>query len=260
MSTRIYTGHEIIGHTLESFLSEIHRLRPEMEALAASKNQAFIVNHAAFAFDEYCVRHSVDVPRYNFIRAAIDELRARQDDVDLTDKRDPAVDTAFEVTVFPVDGRLLAVHFSDCKELTAIWTAQPWWKDLAYWDQSEGPEDLSEEEWAARRDVWNKVFTEDHASPAEAGYSVTVVGQMGYRIDLSDEALGAALAKELPDLECRANRLADDLSRLPQLDLPFPIDFPEGATRQERTALLKAELLNKLDKDLTLPKLRVKNS
>jgi hypothetical protein len=215
MSTTIYDGCEIMGHTLESFLPLVRGLRETLVEAAAAIQRGFLVRQATDCFDRSqlnmlgesgeritdCLAHARRV------------LTARKEVVLNTRRRDRGVDFAFEVVLFPVEGRLLAIPFVEHPVLMAIWKSQPWVREFGYWTSADALDTVSESDWDERGRVWDVALSDGELSPAQAGYTITVVGEldtllMEYEID------DGTLAMHIPSLEKRVDAVAMDFHLL----------------------------------------------
>jgi hypothetical protein len=161
MSTKIYNGHEIVGHTLDSFLPLLRTLRSEIAEMHQTQLAKVLADLIVSSHDAACLG----------LRQPPKDLRLDAEQFVLA--RMKQSDFAFSVTVIPVDGRLLAMTFCDQKVFNAHWDAQPWRRDFAYWDNTDEPEDISFDEWEARGALWDKALG-DSGVPGEAGYSYDI--------------------------------------------------------------------------------------
>lgn len=252
MSTRIYNGCEIAGHTLESFLKHAQRLRPAMAEVAQLALRQCVLRSAVARFD----RHHLGLapaPERSFLSDASHAVQERADEVERTGRRDPTVDFAAEVVLFPLaatkvrPARLLAMSFIEHPALRAHWESQPFWREFWYGDSGDTPDDVPKRAWAERRRLWARVFP-DHRPPSQVGFTLNLLRPFDAMHRMTDELL----APLLPSLEERAHSLADCYMR----DTPAAIALPPDATREQRRTAIEAYLRERLVPAPTLAQLR----
>lgn len=108
--------------------------------------------------------------------AAFDLWQSRRDRLKASRLSDPGVDTDFTVVLVPTAGFLLGRIFSAQRDWTAEWFKQPGVEEFSYWDNMDGPEDVSDEAWKARGQAWS-VITRDPI--AMQGFSIELVSPEG---------------------------------------------------------------------------------
>lgn len=220
MSTRIDTGCEIAGHTLESFLPELRALQEQFAALAQQLSIRWLVRRATALRDRahlglpLNLHEEVDPEdgRGALSLAWRDQMARQQDNV-RTSRRDSAVDYSAEVTLFPREGRLLAMAFIEHRELLTLWQQQAWRRDYAYWNHTDRPDEVTAADWERRRDDWNAIFKVN-----------SVPSQVGYSFRLSDVQAAprrpeaSELDEQMPDIATRVQDVGfeDFLKHHPQ--------------------------------------------
>ena len=201
MSTKLHAGHEIVGLSLEALLPELLKLQLTMKERAAELVRQFIVNLAVSRFDHH--HFGIEkAPSAHLLGDARMELADRQEELRRTRRRDPAVDFEFSLTLFPVKGRLLALVFTEQKALRDHWEAQTWRREFGYWDNSDPPGDLADDEWQMREGFWDEAFRQS-SIPAEAGYSITLVPEGALWAEVEDEHVLALV----PSAQSRVQQL-----------------------------------------------------
>ncbi len=202
MSTKIFNGHEIVGHTLDSFLPVLRSLQEQLRTLAHRQAVRVITRLAVALHDRHTLGLEV-AKEQNFLMAAEFEVMRRQKEVDATKRRDPTVDFEFTVCLFPVEGRLLATTYVEQRELKQLWDVQTWRREFGYWDNTDPPEELAEAEWDERARLWGLVFP-GYDAPSEVGYSFTLLPMDGHFLFANNEEVAA----HLPTLEERAQAMS----------------------------------------------------
>lgn len=70
----------------------------------------------------------------------------------------------------PVDGKIPAITYVP-NEVNNVIFASPIVQELRYWDHSDKPDDISEEDWGSRKKIWQDVFS-DSCIPSQSGLIV----------------------------------------------------------------------------------------
>lgn len=113
------------------------------------------------------------------------EWIVRRREIQRTGMRDPIVDTDFNAVFFPTLERVT---------YGIVYCEHPTWfnrwidqfaivRDFSYWNNSDRPEDVSEEQWDYRSEVWKHVLA-GRGIPAENGFYIelgSVVDPMYHR-------------------------------------------------------------------------------
>lgn len=202
MSTKLFNGHEIVGHTLESFLPQLTTLQAQLRPLAQRRSAQMVTLIATNAHDrELAGLEPAKSKRY--LSDAEFVLLDRQRKLKASGHRDPLADFEFTVCLFPVEGRLLALTYAEQKDFLELWKQQSWRRDFAYWNNTDAPEEMTEQAWAERERLWDLVFDKDAGAPAECGYSFTLLPLDGHFLFASDEEV----EQHLPSLESRVKAL-----------------------------------------------------
>ncbi len=136
--------------------------------------------------------------------AAHREMLGRQTAIETTGRRDPDVDPEFEVWLLPepegAAASTLAILRTESRQLREWFDALPFVHDHSYWDNSEGPEDVSDGDWERRRDDWARVMP--HGVPSDT----CLTFRLAPAWPASPESLD--LLAHVPSVEVRLARIA----------------------------------------------------
>ena len=111
-----------------------------------------------------------------------------------------------DICLYPLADRILGQVFSGRKEYTKIWFEYDGIVDYHYQDQTDIPENITNEEWEQRRKDWDTALPDDNPIPCKAGY-VIECGKLGkdfYPYSVKE------LTKYVPNFESRCHDLATD--------------------------------------------------
>lgn len=163
MGDRIYQGFRIATDSFAEALRIVEAFRPWVKEQSEKQLDKFMAN--------VMKEDSID-----FV-AAFDMWQDRRRRVLIEQCRIPAVDTDFNVVLVPVGGYLLGRVYTEQRDWHSEWYKQPGIEEFSYWDNMEGPDDVSEEDWAARGKAWDAAITSDPMSMQ--GFSIELVSPAG---------------------------------------------------------------------------------
>lgn len=162
MGDRIHQGFRIATDSFAEALRILEAFRPWVKTQAENRLDTFMANVMA--------EDNVDSV------AAFDMWQDRRNRIRREQCRIPFVDTDFTVVLVPTSGFLLGRVYTEQREWLAEWHKQPGIEEYSFWDNMEGPDDISEEDWAARGKAW-EVITRDPMSMQ--GFSIELVSPEG---------------------------------------------------------------------------------
>lgn len=123
-------------------------------------------------------------------------------------KRDFDYDLSCSIQILPTSDKLLFTLYGEKMELCDIVKDAPFTQEYHYQNQSDKPEDISEEEWAQRYNDWKEAMPEWIA--ARNGFSVNFVDIYSFNFASGFDNLRATKFN-IPDIKTRAKRLAFDV-------------------------------------------------
>lgn len=164
MSTKIYNGFQINSPDIHRVMQMIKNFRPIAEGYAFALAKTFMshgvqdVTSRIKTMDEWFER-----------RRAVQQLR-----------RDPGVDTQFQLLLFPyaLHNCFYGIAYVDHEPWFNAWLEQPGVSYFGYWNNTDGPENISEEAWKARGELWDELLGES-GIPSMAGLSIEVTNPRG---------------------------------------------------------------------------------
>lgn len=162
MGDRIYPGFRLATDSFAEALRIVEAFRPWVTEQSEIRLDTFLAHIMA---EDGC----------DFV-AAFDEWQARRARVRREQCRMPAVDTEFAVVLIPTAGFLLGRVYTEQPEWRKAWYNHPGVEEFSHWDNMEGPDDVSEEDWNARGKAWS-VITDRPMSMQ--GFSIELVSPEG---------------------------------------------------------------------------------
>lgn len=139
MSTRIYQGFRLKTNDLSEVLRIVNSFRPWVMEQANERIDTFMANME---------KEGMEVGKA--WRMWKDRRKAIRD----TGHRDPFFDTDFSISLIPASEHLLGIVYTEHTAWFNAWVALPEVEEFGYWNNSDGPEEVSEEAWEARGKAW----------------------------------------------------------------------------------------------------------
>lgn len=155
MSTKIYTGFKAEGisfYELSQQLSEIKQIAQQI-AIKSLYNEMIL--EAAKLYDSIALGHKQ--PIYTSCVAKIwSDMITECIESNKNNTRHPSTDYSFSVCLHPInETSTLGVYFTEHTKLSDLITEKSWFKDYAYWNNTDKPDEISEKEWEVRKETWN---------------------------------------------------------------------------------------------------------
>lgn len=213
MSTRIYSGKKIAHEgglnlllkALKSYGSSV--LRPFVDQLALDfLSTVYFIKADRARFLQLESGGNTDIDEGAIFKEIRDDISRRRAGILHEKKRDRQLDFEVSLTLFPTDvpGECLAIPFAENPQMMEKLASFPGMTDYAYWNNTDQPEGISDEEWAARGQAWGQALGEE-GIPALAGFTITLVPASDFpQLSLD------AIKENPPPREFRLRHLLDD--------------------------------------------------
>jgi len=198
MSKSIY-GIRMPG-TMGDVINQLHGLRPLM-ARRAGQLLARAVARIATDHHDRALLFDAD-PAGNHLSRAYGEVQERILEIGRSNTRDPEVDTSFDVVICEDGTHAVLLSFTEHSAWFTDLLSLPGAEDFSYWDGTDRPDDVTEEDWATRRRTYERILSRDpHGRPAGCGVTLS------FQRPVSPPSIEAILA-EVPSVDIRARRMA----------------------------------------------------
>ena len=208
MSQSIY-GVRLPG-TIGDVISQLDGMRPLMR-IKAQEHIAHAIAHIAVQELDRDIVFKTGSGR-NYLSEAYTEMRRRRKKVEQNQERDPLVDTSFEIVLRSEGPFVVMISFTEHQEWYGELLALPGAEDYSYWDGSDRPETVSEEDWADRGRTYRRILSNDpHGRPAGIGVTHSFLPPSG----APDIEL---ILTSAPGKEERCRRMARELTYTRWLD------------------------------------------
>lgn len=188
MSTKIYGGFRITQPGATDFMglqALLNELSAKITEVARAETNKHVLRSAIDRFDQDSLRKAglikaseteddgrdpdEDV-RGGYITCAILRLLERTTKVEQTHQRDPSIDMECEVVLFPHESGLYGIAYTENRVIESAFFASEGIERFAYWNNTDRPNDVSEEAWEVRGRLWHELLP-GSGVPAECGLS-----------------------------------------------------------------------------------------
>lgn len=162
MSTKIHNGYRL-ADGINPF-EFARRVRAVLDPIRDRADGALLANLFATAVDNHWVNGQAVPPVLAF--TAFNDWEDRQSHLNEDSRfHDP---NGFEMCLGedPASGRILVRAYTQRTDMADAFSAMPDVEPYSYWNNSDAPGHLTEEDWAEREAAWSRVLP-DYAAPAE---------------------------------------------------------------------------------------------
>lgn len=224
MSTIIHNGYELPPHKdLESLISWSKQVRERLTQCAKEHLTQQVLRRAVGLFDEasllsqgYPLRLQLEGLEDGCLSRA---LRSFQDEVKEArlENRRCILEPNTSLAVLPDGDRLFGLLYCEIPEVQKAFAQEPGVVGYAYSNQTDGPEDMTHEQWAARGEHWDRLLGQSGV-PAHVSTTISLVSeQLIYQLDFPSDATPVQVFEGPKVLRRRAEHLAihTDAARLP---------------------------------------------
>ena len=214
MSLKVYNGIKFKSRNLPEIVSQLYAIKEQ-----AKKNSndylmndggrivhLMVKNKIIDNFEDIFTKEFTSDDYWNVDRLITASLDSRW-----RDRMEPNFN--FNVCVIPwTDGNVYGIYYDDdIEENRALLN------DIAdeyhYQNQTDQPDDIDDEEWSERRDVWNEIF-DKYCSPNDAGFIYEIVTSSDLHFDIIETALEQYKKQFILGYECKLYIKDEEKNRL----------------------------------------------
>ncbi len=208
MSTKIYNGFCVNAGSAHANLQLLGRLKSAVQGLVDKKHSALVAQRLVHKVDVFCVNAHSKEPLHESLAeianssiwwTVVDKLHEEQRECRRSQERSPLVDCDVELflRLDPESGKLLGYLQEERVGVHSLLLQSEGIEDYGYWNNTDKPDDVTEEAWEERAAAWNRVLDSED------------IAVLSMRWEPSFESREAVLAA-LPSMEERATRRARD--------------------------------------------------
>ncbi len=169
MSTKIYTGIRFSTDNLNDVVNILQQFRSSLEYLIHDKTLTYLIKSAILKMDKDALSEQ-QTNKNNYFSDSFIELMDKQHNISINKKRHPDVDFKTSVTIFPHNGTFYGMVFTEQNEFYNLLLQYPIVEEYSYWNNTDKPNNITEDEWLMREDIWNDIF-KDVSIPEQAGFT-----------------------------------------------------------------------------------------
>lgn len=141
---------------------------------------------------------------YSISMHAHDFIEGRKQKIKATEKRDPVYDFQLDVVIFPEANQIdtLALVFTENETFRRAFADHPMVESFPYWDNTDRPDELTDEQWEQRGKRWVDLI--GHDTPSRRGLTRQFEQRFGPDVHYDD------IMPCFPKIENRAEKWAMD--------------------------------------------------
>lgn len=214
MSLKIYNGIKFKSRNLPEIISQLYAIKEQ----AKMNSNDYLMNDGRrivhLMIKNKIIDNFEDIFTKEFASDDywdVDRLIAASLDSRWRDRMEPNFN--FSVCVIPwTDGNVYGIYYDDdIEENRALLN------DIAdeyhYQNQTDQPDDIDDEEWGERRNVWNEIF-DKYCSPNDAGFIYEIVTSSDLHFDIIETALEQYKKQFILGYECKLYIKDEEKNRL----------------------------------------------
>ena len=174
MSLRLYSGIQFASSDFYEVFQQLQSFRSRVAELTIETCGSYLANRITKMVDGAAANG--EPFGKNYLSEAVNEFLDDVAEIVKTGRRNPAVDYEFKIEIMPFEGRLYGMIFTEQnwrKELLA----QGWASEFGFWDCSDKPDYVSEDEWRERKRIWAGIMAPDYI-PANHGVEMNLTMQL----------------------------------------------------------------------------------
>jgi hypothetical protein len=180
MSTKIYYGFQVATSDPKVILNLVQEYREKYWVSdARGKKVLFLSSVVAGATDPdkkfMSEEFGYEMNAYSLAENMWNKMRS---ELMRTGLRNHAVDTDFQIVVFPYQDKFLGIVYTENGKWFKQWLSMPGVSEYGYWNNTDQPDNISDEEWEVRSEVWDEVLG-DLGIPSMVGFTIDIHDPFG---------------------------------------------------------------------------------
>lgn len=151
-----WDGFSIEAGTLDSAMDVVDAFRPRLLRMLREWNAALLAETAAGMIDHAHVR-GLPIPAAP-LSTAWSSIQERRLAIARTERRDPAVDPEFRLTLLRHDDCIYGLVHTERTEWRQAWLDQSCVTEFAWWNGTDRPDGIGQAEWQRRGRIWQDLI------------------------------------------------------------------------------------------------------
>lgn len=223
MSTKIYNGYRFDkDYSLRELDTLLMELKKEIQKVANKEYCKRILDELLYVYDckcffgeeiakkrmnEYCKKEPEKLSWLNVLYDIGFYVDDKIKESKVSGKRSLQYDFGCEIHIMPTKDKLLFTLYVEKEEFKEIIESKPFVLEYMYQNQTDKPDDISDEEWEERAKDWDEAII--GGIPANHGFTVSFVNDFSFPVISSDVI--REVFSEVRTKEKRARIIAYDL-------------------------------------------------
>lgn len=158
MSYKIYDGLCIQTTDFQKVFALLAEFNQKAKEIGNRLHSQMAYKMAIRAFDKATLEGTLADQKYGFVSEAIVSIMDQQAEIKRTNLRNPFVDFECKVSVFPLEDRFLFYVNAEQSEFLEAFKELDGVEEFAYWNNTDRPDRCTQEEWDARKEIWDTAF------------------------------------------------------------------------------------------------------
>lgn len=135
-----------------------------------------------------------------------------------TRSRNPSYDFSCQVSIIPTENYILCQVFEDDNKFLNVWESMKGVEPFGYWDNTDRPENITDEAWDIRYQVWKNALN-DFSPPAECGFTFEFMPSefslthLVYSLCDDEDEFFTKILSQIPSYESRVERWSKDKTK-----------------------------------------------
>lgn len=183
MSTKIFNGYMLPNMSLKNLDAFVKKARKKMLEAHNEMGEEMTIKKAVRFLDMHCIYGAEkfeDVSQdgmkfrdtYSPYLWAYFGLNEKAQKAEQSDRRtDSDYDFKSNLCLFPIRGKILAMFFSQHQRFTDVWNSFDEVSEYNYWNNTDKPDELTDEQWERRRKDWDTALP-GIGIPSENGFII----------------------------------------------------------------------------------------
>ena len=176
MSTKIFNGYKLPPLSFLELQEFVRGFQRQVREEGHNLYSKLLVDIATTHFDLATLGKGPEDNDATAAYLAWNEIAEKQRKIEKTGLRDPAFDFHCEICFIPFEDCILAILFTEQQTYTEIWESLPEVESYGYWNNTDPPDDVTDEEWKEREKKWDEALGEFYI-PATAAFTIQCLGK-----------------------------------------------------------------------------------
>lgn len=155
MSTKIYTGFKAEGISFYELSQQLEEIKQIAQQIALKSLYDEMILEATKLYDSITLGYRQPIDN-SCIAKIWGDMIMECVESNRNNTRHPNTDYSFSVCLYPInETSTLGVYFTEHTKLSDLIKEKSWFQDYSYWNNTDQPDEISDDEWESREKTWN---------------------------------------------------------------------------------------------------------